>query len=224
MKQYRHVHIPKTGGTTINAALKTHFGPEHCWGCAQSNLYRERWEAFEEKEKKMFFVGHSYLWTGNHELDSMVRFTFLRHPIARGLSHLHHRIYDLRSLGREEEFEDKDAFIEAHPNLIFNTQCRILVGESSLDVPVDIKELADAAWWNLTQHTHWGLMEYFQASWRDVMQSCGIDLKIDPKFSKNVRKDFSWIPTKRQIQRISEFCPADLLLYERAHKYWLNQH
>jgi hypothetical protein len=92
-----HVHVMKTGGTSLTRMLHEHFGGERSYPDALDPKAR-RMQKFapkvlldlpvEERAGLRFVSAHMGAWVADEEFPAHLKFTVLRDPVDRTLSHL----------------------------------------------------------------------------------------------------------------------------------------
>lgn len=84
------LHIPKTGGTAVKKALKKEFKPNEVQLIYGLNNFRSGVRDFASNKKKLA-IGH-FGWESDMEgmFKNTFKMTFLRHPVARVISHYWH--------------------------------------------------------------------------------------------------------------------------------------
>jgi Sulfotransferase family len=168
-----HLHIPKTGGTSLNSIVQHGFrndevfgievfdnmGPELRDGLGLARYdyclqLRAAYQA-EDWQRIRYVTGH--LPFGLHyAFDGQVKyFTVLRHPFDRIISEFFYRIQEnnpTRSNGHTLNF---DAYVESHYDVhLSDYQVRVLAGSPGLDdktVPVERRHLEQAKR-NISEH------------------------------------------------------------------------
>ena len=142
------VHIQKTAGSTLKLVLQNSFCVQLC------NLMPQVDPAANEEDlifaKKIYrfglrcISGHSLIGTSDHFETPLLRFTFLRDPIKRCLSHFLHNKRAARRGGRSLSFYE---FME--DQTMWNVQTKMIAGREDLEHAK--RELADYLFVGLTE-------------------------------------------------------------------------
>jgi Sulfotransferase family len=168
-----HLHIPKTGGTSLNSIVQhgfrndevfgievfDHMGPElrDGLGLARYGYCLQLQAAYraEDWRRIRYVTGHLPFGLHCAFAGRAKYFTVVRHPFDRIISEFFHRIQEnnpIRVEGRKLDFEE---YIESRYDIqLSNYQVRVLAGYPGLDdkgVPVERRHLEEAKR-NISEH------------------------------------------------------------------------
>jgi hypothetical protein len=222
-KPVRLLHIPKTAGTTISSALLMKFGRKHAFPFTGSPPKdRQRLMAIDAKRRSKIrlFYGHSYYETGVEEADHARIITFLREPVDRVISFVHHaserKEKYLPGAGPGVPFT-VGAFLDTGNPELRNLQTKIL---TNLD-DAGIANLGEAAAFELARDRlfdgliAFGIQARFDEGWVAIWKA----LQRKPPVYLHLRRanhSARLAFTPEEIERIKDMNRLDILLYQAA--------
>ena len=223
------MHIPKAGGTTLNAILERQYHPDQTFGFTgevEDDIARYRSLPAAKRAAIVLFIGHASLRSGLRDADEARTFTILRDPVSRVKSFCQHvaegKSPYLLELFPPESF-DLDRFLESGDGHLSNQQTKMLInrGDISSGELIDRIPAADArdlALENLFERIGlFGLQESFDQSVRLFASELG--WSIPWYFSKNLRGSTRRLQFEpRHIDRIAALNAIDLEVYGAAKK------
>lgn len=219
----RLLHIPKTAGTSISSALLLKYGRKHAFPFTGSPPRdRERLMAVDPKRRSeiRLFYGHSYYETGVEEADRARIITFLREPMDRAISFVHH------ASERKEKYLPEtgpgapftvSAFLDTGNPELRNLQTKIL---TNLD-DAGLAKLGEDAAFELARNRlfdgliAFGIQARFDDSWVAIWKLLG----HKPPVYLHLRRanQAAKLPfTPEEIDRIKDMNRLDLRLYQAA--------
>lgn len=222
------LHIPKTGGTTLQWALKRQYGREGTF-CVRGDLdgVAAELDALEPEERRRIRVIHGHMGIGLHQrLPGPARyFTMLRHPVDRVISHYyyvrrrpHHHLHEPIAAGMSlQEYVETGA--GGLSKELDNGQTRVLAGEVPRAAPLGgcTRDMLETARHNLdTLFGGVGISERFDESLLTFRRA--FDWNLPFYVTRNVTKARPAVEevddaTVRVIRRHNEL---DLELYEHG--------
>lgn len=239
-----HLHIPKTGGQSLNGLLdRSYRQVDHCKTRLSDVLTSEAWKEWCEKiqntpEEKRghygLFKGHMYF--GVHELlKSPCKYiTFLRDPVERCISHYLMLTRDkIIDPGQRIDPSRPDWNLSSYPafhRTLDNYQTRILAGtDPNMPFGQCNESHLQTALANLEQHFAFvGLTEHFDLSLALLRRTCNwrwcfyIPINIKPKAQASIEPEV--ISALRKLNRFDQVIHqrAEEKIKEMANHYGLN--
>jgi hypothetical protein len=238
-----HLHIPKTGGTSLNSLVQHGFrndevfgievfdnmGPE-CrdgLGLARYNYCRQLLAAYkpEDLQRIRYVTGHLPL--GLHcAFDGHVKyFTVIRHPFDRVISEFFHRIQESNPIRNDDRTLSFEEYVESHHDVrLSNYQVRALAGSPALDdkgVAVELRHLEEAKR---------NINEYFLAA-APLERMAELALMIRRIYGWPMRRLLTEYKNKtRRRLRVRDFSPRVSRMIEECNAYdlelydWVGKH
>ena len=221
------LHIPKTGGTTLQHILQRCYPPNQICTFKDANRQNQidNFKALATGKRKAYQLiqGHLHFGFHRHLPGDSIYITLLREPIARTLSfyyyarsHSDHYLYssltndhvDLRTLLREHT---------ATTHELFNLQTSMIAGDEWNDSerPADRVALQRAKE-NLKNRFVVGLTEEFDASLRLMSQRFGWNVKSYTKKNVTRRKPRNDTLDAETLALLREANALDIELYQFA--------
>lgn len=189
------LHLPKTGGTTLQHILRRCYSRNQVCTFKDSNREAEieKFKQLPPKKRERFRLiqGHLSFGFHRHLVGDSIYVTFLREPVARVRSFYYYAKsqpdHYLHSLLKNDQVDLKGLLKErtATTHELFNLQTSMIAGEGWED-PEKVADRAalEQAKENLRNHFVVGLTEEFDASLQRMAQRFGWDVKSYTK--KNV--------------------------------------
>ncbi len=223
----RFMHVPKAGGTTLNAILARQVHPRHTFtfsGSIEQDIARYRSLSHAARRSITLFAGHAALSSGIADADEATTITILRDPVSRVKSFCQHvsegKSAYLINLYPPDRF-DLDRFLLSGDGHLSNQQTKMLINDGDISDATLIDSLSpsearDIALHNLfTRVSAFGLQERFDESVTLFARQLG--WSIPWYFSKNTPtpgKRLVFEP--RHLEQIRELNQIDIELYEAA--------
>lgn len=225
----RFMHIPKAGGTTLNAILARQYHPRYTFaftGNVESDIARYESLSPAERRSIVLFIGHAALDSGLRDADEARTFTMLREPVSRVKSFCQH-VAEGKSPYLLADFPpesfDLDRFLDSGDGHLSNQQTRILINQGDIGSAARIDRLSSSdaleiALKNLFDRISlFGLQESFDESVRLFADELGWSSPW--YFSKNRRDTGRRLRfERRHIDRIAELNAIDMELYSAARR------
>ena len=219
---YYFLHIPKTAGTTFRYCLYEHFHLTEVYPSYKALLLKQNsrylgWEEFVQNEKELFpmnkklLIGHFGWKPLDHFSITPNVMTFVREPISRIKSSI---IFNQKRNRRYKNMEI-DEILNKFLVREGMTQARNLGFHPK-------KDNLSQALENLEKIKFIGLSEEFKKSIEVCNNLFNWNLTIMKK--RNVGKYSEDTFTESQIDRISEACRIDNLIYTKAQKLFNSQY
>ena len=221
------LHIPKTGGTTLQHILQRYYPRNQICTFKDANRQKQidnfRRLTMGKREAYRLIQGHLHFGFHRHLPGDSIYITLLREPVARTLSfyyyaksHPDHYLYSFLTndhVDLKTVLNDRSTLTDEFSNL----QTRMIAGEERNDSkhPTDSAVLQRAKA-NLQNHFVVGLTEEFDASLRLMSQRFGWNLK--PYSRKNVTRRKPLIETldAETLALLREANALDIALYQFA--------
>jgi len=216
---YLFLHIPKTAGTTLRHLVDQAYGPENVITYYNQNSTQllENLDAHLKVHPKFkAFIGH-FTFGLHDKIDRPAKYiTFLRHPVARTISHyketlVNHRQHLQASDGSILSLLDS---LERNPEFYEDYQTKHIVGN-------DPKYLNDASISDIALEIlekyfcGLGLVEYFESSIALIAQNLGWR---STEYQKHNVKELDVEMTPELIEKINSLNKNDLVIYEAVEK------
>lgn len=230
-KSIRFLHLQKTGGSTLSIILRRQYflRPTFYLGIPQDEVKLNVYLS-SGRIRPALFLGHKDFSIGIEAVDNAQKITLLREPINRVLSLCQH-VYEGKECYMLNNFPpgsfDLDRFLSMGYGELFNLQTRSLLSQHGCsyedlltqESPENIVDLAFQTL--LTKVTAFGLTEYFDESL--MVFASKLNWRLPPVYVQRNQGDrrHSLAYDQRHIDRISEMNHLDLMLYERARKYFI---
>lgn len=213
------LHIHKTGGTTLNTALKWVYGPSNCYTMSEGRAKKpSRWfEEVSPSDLRSFSLisGHFPFGLGEHVEKEHRYFTMLRHPVNRVISRYYQvkMSYPSSNVGRMglEEFASKRQK---------NLQTRMVAGLDDYEDTNSVLQLAKKRL--LDDFAAFGITERYNESLiliKRKMQWTRSPFYVRGKVTKGKRPSISEIPDPT-IDMIREANASDLEFYAFAAEHF----
>lgn len=203
------IHIPKTGGSTVECVLGDQFSIYDYYPLryesSQEDMYNNLAVNYKDYE---FLSGHlsvGFLKESDLFLDESFSFTVLREPVDRFLS-----------LCRYLEKNHKIPFYKTLRDGPFNSMCRFLASSPKLQG----QELLESAKKNLEKLNYVMFLDTLENDLKVLLKLIGVcakDIKI-PKLNATAKK----IHTHTILDYVREKNSLDILLYEYAVNHFKN--
>lgn len=134
------VHIQKTAGTTLKKVILHYAGEEACAAVYDEERWREELHHALEHQGTTWIFGH-FPFVDELEAEPLKRYTLLRDPHDRLLSHYFHtlRSFKAKHMAWKQEFTDLDGFLRM-PRMQ-NVQTKFLSGLAEDAPPPGVEHL-----------------------------------------------------------------------------------
>lgn len=212
---YAFVHIEKTGGVTLNEALRRSFGIFHCDAEPWRGYTAMPFDADDYRRLRWIqpglrsIAGHCVTpWGGLESVRPDVRYyTILREPIARTASHYQ---YHVHLMGQQRTFEQ---WMELPHQR--NVQCTRIAGEPSADAAIEMIQRKDI---------FVGLLEAYDECLRMLRHWMDDELQLvyearNAAPSQDIARTLRDDPASRA--RLEDANREDLRLYEWVKADWM---
>ncbi|HIF61201.1 MAG TPA: hypothetical protein EYQ26_17235 [Rhodospirillales bacterium] len=212
---YFFLHIPKTAGTTLRQIVDEQYGYKNVL-----TYYNQNSEQLLDNLESLLIVNPSYrALIGHFHFGLHQRFsfpstyiTFLRHPIARTISH-----YKEWVINHPERLQDRNGNIQTllesiktNPENYSDYQCKMLVSKTlrkKSNYPISERALENLS----EKFSGIGLVEYFDKSITLLSSKFGWKpVKYDKRNVKNINVHI----TPELIEHIMSINKHDLIMYE----------
>ncbi|MBY0159621.1 MULTISPECIES: sulfotransferase family 2 domain-containing protein [Cytobacillus] len=206
------LHIPKTGGSTLNYIFRKHYSEKEIFDHVEIDKMIEQYNRLDDAERQTLkaISGHHFYGIHEHFLKPCLYFTMLREPIDRVIS----LYYFLREYPGYYQDNMKnmslEEYIEWDPQAR-NGQTLQLCGSQNLANLQKAKE-------NLETFPVFGITEKFNESLYLLKRNFGwSNIDYTKKNITRVRPSLQEVPAKT-IKKIEQYNQLDIELYRFAEK------